>query len=396
MAKRKSTIGLIWRTKPFVGARLAVFAVFFFATIGFIGSVVWSLRLFESHWPAQLSVIVVSVSGYLLGRSYLRRYLTYIGQAPHIMAMVDAIKGTKIEKGERLVDVSTRRVESQFTETSRLYRLEGLLYKGLAETRAGLLAKGSFRPLPAFAKLGKVASWILRWSLGYVRDAILAFVFFEEKTNVWRSARRGMVLYSQSQERMAKTAVRVFFIGVLFGLVMIGLLLIPTLRLLGYAEDPGLFTMIVLFAGLAKAAWVLKGAIYEPVALAYVVPRFLRVFDETELDEAEAERLDEVSKRFRELSLRARNFSGTEQLPAKRRADRKRGGETPSKKPTRKESAKAPSPAKVVGKAITGESVQKTKKKPETEPTDASVILDELGDLPELDEEDGETGKGDA
>lgn len=393
MAKRKSTIGLIWRTKPFVGARLAVFAVYFFATIGFIGTVVWLLRLFESQWVVQLGVILVSVGGYLLGRNYLRRYLTYVGQAPHIMAMVDAIKGTKIEKGERLVDVSTRRVESQFTETSRLYRLEGLLYKGLAETRSDLLAREHFQPLPAFAKLGRVASWILKWSLAYVRDAILAYVFFEEKTNVWRSARRGMVLYSQVQERMAKTAVRVFFIGVLFGFAMIGLLLIPTLKLLGYAEDPGLFTMIVLFAGLAKGAWVLKGAIYEPLALAYVVPRFLRIFDETELDDEAAERLEEASKRFRELSLRGRSFSDTEPNSA-RKTERSHSAEPGSKKPTKKEQKTLPSSTKRATTAVAGESLQKTKKKREMEPTDPSVIIDELGDLPELDDEDGaETGQ---
>ena len=299
--------------------------------------------------------------------------------------MVDATKGTKIDKGERLVDVSTRRVESQFTETSRLYRLEGLIFKALAETRPSLLAKEHFKPLPGFAKLGKASSWILRWSLSYVKDVILGFVFFEAKPNVWRSARLGLVLYSQSQERMAKTAVRVFFVGVLFGLAMIGLLLIPTLKLLGYAEDPGLFTMLVLFVGLVKAAWVLKGAFYEPVALAYIMPRMLAAFGESELDDKEAERLEEESKRFRELSLRARNFSDADQ-PSRAVSGRVSPADGRPGMPAKDPKNSSPS-AKGPMNAVRPEALQK--KKQEMEPTEASVILDELGDLPELDDEDG-------
>lgn len=384
MAKRKGTIGLIWRTKAFFAARLTVYAVFFFATIGFVGTVFWLLRLFESQIGAQIILILVSVGGYLLGRRYLRRYLTYVGQAPHIMGMVDAIKGTKIEAGQQLVDVSTRRLEHQFDEMSRLYRLEGLAFKVLSETRGRVLGKTSFSPLPGFAKLGKVSSWILRFALTYMRDAVLGYTFYEGKQNVWKSARRGLIIYGQSQEKLAKTAVRVYALGVFLGAVIVGLLLIPTLGILEYASDPGFFTLVVLFLGVAKAGWVIKQAVFEPIALAYILPRFIQVVEQTEEDPDEPGRLEEISKRFKELTLRAESF----QAPAKDRAtSSKKAGPV---RTTDRKSLRKPKPeSEAKPEKTAAPSAKKSKAEAPDEETDAKVILDELGDLPdEIDEGD--------
>lgn len=389
VAKRKSTIALIWRTKPFITARLAVYAVFFFATIGFVGTVFFLLKLFASQWVIQLVLILGSVGGYLLGRNYLRRYLTYVGQAPHIMGMVDVLKGTQLEKGDRLVDVSTRRVETQFDEMSRLYKVEGLTNKVLIETRSDLVGNEAFKPLPAFDRLGKLSSWMLRWALSYVRDGILGYVFYKGDTNVWKVARGGILRYETQKTKLAKTAVRLQFLGVVFGSVLFALLLIPALRLLGQAENPEFLAQVVVFGGLAKAAWVVKAAMYEPVALAFLLPRIIEKFEETTVDKETREALEERSKRFRELSLRARNHSDGDgdEAPKKLTAKTTEKAEDKASKGPRKSLAKR----RNVSKSSKPESKPKKKATSEEpdEETDPSAILDALGDLPdELEDDD--------
>ncbi|MCA9565747.1 MAG: hypothetical protein KC561_19755, partial [Myxococcales bacterium] len=311
MTQRKghvlTALGLLWRTKAFVPPRLLVYAVFFFSTIGFLGTLFWLLAHAADSIPIQLVILAIAFGGYWLARKQLRRYLTYVGNAPHLMAMVDFIKGKVPPKGTRLVDVSTRRVEQQFDDPSRIFKLETLLGKILKDARNELITL-DFHPFPGYQRLGKAATPWLWASSPYVTNALIGFTLHCGQANVWESARLGMVLFAQRAEQITQSAIRLSIFGSLVGLAMVGLLMLPTWSLFETAWAAGPIIGGVLLIGVFRAGWVIKQALYGPFANGYMVSKFLGSTFELN-DEPDWEvRLEDKSKRFKELQMRAENF----------------------------------------------------------------------------------------
>ena len=67
-----TAVRLLWRTRAFVPPRIAVYGVFFFATIGFVATLMWLLGR-ATGWAPQAVIVAGAAGVYLLGRRYLRR-----------------------------------------------------------------------------------------------------------------------------------------------------------------------------------------------------------------------------------------------------------------------------------------------------------------------------------
>jgi hypothetical protein len=92
--------------------------------------------------------------------------------------------------------------------------------------------------------------------------------------------------------------------------------MIPGFRLLEFAgSDAGLITRIVLVAGLVKAAWVVKHALYEPFGQGYMLSSYLALVAGKAVDAELSEQLERASKRYRTLVDRARDDLGVERPP---------------------------------------------------------------------------------
>lgn len=319
MATRKHHIvwalRLLWRTRPFSRVRFAVFGVFFFATIGYFGVFSWVIAVLKTWW-LQLVVLVVAAGGYLVGWGPLRRYVAFAGHAPHLLAMVRTLEGDKLDRGSAQVEQSTRAVEDKFPETKDVFSLEDQVGKTLKDIRPEAIRMSELKPFPGFNKLGRVSGWMVLFALRYIREAVVGYALHHKHKSTWDSAKRGVVLYAQWGTDLTKSAVRIHQLGVLFGLAVVALLMIPGFRLLEFAgSDAGLITRIVLVAGLVKAAWVVKHALYEPFGQGYMLSSYLALVAGKAVDAELSEQLERASKRYRGLVDRARDDLGVEPPP---------------------------------------------------------------------------------
>jgi len=141
-------------------------------------------------------------------------------------------------------------------------------------------------------------------------DAVFTYALYVGKPNIWRSARDGIALFAESAEKLTKSAIRVYVMGLLTWVVFAVPIFLATRSIFQWADTHKLPTVVAVTIGLLAAAWVLKIALFDPVAIAWTFSVFLRQVDDVGVaDEAWAERLEQKSKRFRELNDRAKAFA---------------------------------------------------------------------------------------
>jgi hypothetical protein len=329
MATRKGhlrqALGLMVRTRPFLLARLAVYGVFFFATVGFTATFVLLMRVYGDSAVLQLLILAIAAAIYLLGRRYLARHLMYGGHAPHVQAMVDSLKGEALPRGNAQIELAMRQVDEQYPETTRVIRLEWLVGRVLREARHVVLQPGELRPLPGFRKLGRVGALIGWVALKNVRHAVFGYTLWTGQRNIWLSAKRGLLLYADAAASLSTSAIRVLLTGVLFGLTLLALALWAGWGLVQMGNAEGPLILFAILAGLAKAVWVIKTALFDPLGLAWMLSVFVRHAESTPSVDAEwSDRMSESSRRFRELSETAHTFAEEEAaatVAANRRAE---------------------------------------------------------------------------
>jgi hypothetical protein len=303
MQKRKghffTALRLLWRTRGFLIPRVALYGVYFFATVGFV----WTL---VGVFTFAADTVAAAVGLYAIGRRYLRRQRT-AGQVPHLLAMVQALDDPKgSPRRAALVESSEDLVDTQFPEYRRLIRLEDLVQRVLRDTSADLALE--IRPFPGFAKLGALRRALLGTTTAYLRSAVLSEVLRSRDPNVWAAARDTLVRYAQVAPRMATSALRLQILGGLFLLAVGGLILLPTWRVVNLTALTGGASLAALAWGVLRQAQVVKQALFEPFAMGYVVPAFRRAIEGVRVEPDWTVRLEERSKRFRQLQLRAEAF----------------------------------------------------------------------------------------
>jgi membrane protein implicated in regulation of membrane protease activity len=309
MAKGKGNlrraVGVLWQTRPSIMARLVIYGVFFFATIGYLSVATLLISLAKASPFLQVVILIAVVGAFFLGRRYLRRYLTFVGHVPHLVTMVEALRGHKLPKGDAQIQQSVRRVEEELPESKRLLQLDSLIGRVLRDSRDKLIDPAKLKPVPGFNKLPKkVINLVLQWALNYQKDAVLGYALDRPHGNVWKSSQAGLAIYAESANQLARTAVRLHLMGALFGLAIVGLFIaVPGQMLFPFASNHGWGTMLSLSILLVKSAWVLKVAVYHPFGLAYMLSAFLRLTETQEPDAEWIQRLDEY-KRYQEIGGR--------------------------------------------------------------------------------------------
>lgn len=311
MQKRKghffTALRLLWRTRGFLIPRVALYGVYFFATVGFVWTLVGVFTFAADTVAVQVAILVAAAAGlYAIGRRYLRRQRT-AGQVPHLMAMVQALDDPKgSPRRSALVESSEDLVDAQFPEHRRLIRLEDLVQRVLRDTAADLAI--GIRPFPGFAKLGGLRRALLATTTAYLRSAILSEVLRSRDPNVWAAARDALVRYAQVAPRLATSALRLQLLGGLFLLAVGGLILLPTWRVVDLTQVTGGASLAALAWGVLRQAQVVKQALFEPFAMGYMVPGFRHAASGIAVEPDWAVRLEEHSKRFRQIQLRAEAF----------------------------------------------------------------------------------------
>lgn len=310
-------VGLVLRTLPFVILRLVVYGVITLAYCFAIGSgagIGWLLGRVGgggaggAFWGGVIGFALTSAVLYLL-----REYLLYMVKAAHIAVLVELLDGKTVPAGQGQLAYGANTVKANFTESSVLFGVDQLI-KGVINALARIL-RGieSILPVPGLDTLVNIINAVMRMSLTYVDEIILAYLLRTRAANPWSASQDGLVLYAQNYRHLLKNAAWLTLLiwGATFLLFLV--FLGPAAGLLAVfprAASVWVFVFAFLFA------WGLKKAVMEPIAIAALMEVYFATIAGQVPNPEWRARLEECSTRFRELGQRAVDWMAGRNRPA--------------------------------------------------------------------------------
>ncbi len=302
-------VGMVLRTAPFLGLRLLVFfgiAIAYLAITG-IGAVLgYGLGFMAGSPDAPMAgafwggVIGFGLTAWIL---YLaREYILYLVKAAHIAVLVVLYDGKPLPQGKGQIAYGGDYVKQHFAQSSILFGVDQIV-KGVLRLISGTLhALTAFLPVPALQTLMNIVNAIIRMSMTYVDEVIMAYLIRSGTGNPWDTAADALVLYAQNYRAFLKNAVWL-------SLFMWGL----TILIFVFMVGPMVAIMAVFPGGLAALgvalafifAWAFKAALLEPVAVAALMQVFFKVTEGQSPDPEWKARLHSASGKFRELLEKA-------------------------------------------------------------------------------------------
>jgi hypothetical protein len=297
---------LLARTAPFLVFR---FLVFFGITLAFIlgtgagAGMGWLLgaaggeREAGVFWGALTGFGVVSGVAY-----FLREYLLYMVKAGHIAVLVEYMDGKEVPGGKGQITYAAGVVKERFVASNLLFALDQIIKGILNAFNRTMMMVTSFIPIPALQNVAKIVMAIIRMSLTYLDEVILAYIIRTRSENSWASARDALVLYAQNYKTILKNAVFLTFI--IWGLSLaIFIVLFATVGLV-IAMIPGLagfWTLVLTFL----MAISIKAAVIDPIAMTALMQVFFRVTEGQQPDPEWSAKLDRLGGKVKELKERA-------------------------------------------------------------------------------------------
>ena len=312
------TLAIMARTWPFIAMRLVVYfaitVAYVFATgagagigfgIGHISSDPDGPYAFAA-WGGVAGFVLVAAVVY-----WIREYILYIVKAGHIAVMVYLVDGREVPDGQGQIAFARQVVTRRFMEANVLFLLDQLI-KGVVRVITGLIGGvAAMLPVPGLQGIARFVNTVVRLSLTYVDEVVLAYNVRLDSEEPYETAKRGVILYAQNGKVMIRNAVwlALFLWGLAFVVFLV--MLAPAAAIL-YAMPGQLagwsFVLAIVFA------WAIKAALLEPFAVCALMQVYFRTI-EGQTPNAEWERrLTDASKHFRELKEKA--FGAAARAPA--------------------------------------------------------------------------------
>jgi hypothetical protein len=306
-------IGLMARTAPFIGLRMAIYFGITLAYIiatgggGGIGYLIGSSGDPESaasaaFWGASAGFGLVSGVLY-----FAREYLLYMVKAGHIAVLVPLLDNQPIPEGRNQITHATAVVKERFVESSVLFGVDQLIKGILRAFNATVLTISAILPIPALQNVMKFVTAVINMSLTYVDEVILAYNIRTQQQNPWAGARDGVVLYAQNYKNLLKNALWLTIFVWLLTLLVFILVFAPVAALVAlFPGAAGFWT----FAIAVITAYAIKAALIDPIAMTCLMQAFFKATEGQQPRQEWADKLNGVSGKFQELGQRALRFAG--------------------------------------------------------------------------------------
>ncbi|TCH99051.1 hypothetical protein EJV46_10950 [Roseococcus sp. SYP-B2431] len=305
-------LGLMARTAPFIVFRMMVYAGIAAAYVIATGVGAGLGWLIGAAGSADFRAAATGIGGFagfgLVGAVLymLREYLLYVVKAGHIAVLVEVMEGRPIPMGRAQIDHASAMVRRRFAEANTLFAMD-LLIKGVLGVIMGLIQGiANLLPIPGLDGILGFIRAVLRVSLGFMDEVILAHIFRTNPANSWEGGRQGLVLYAQNGTAILRNAAFLTFI--IYGLTfVIFLLMLAPAAAVAYALPGGWSAGGIVFALLF--AWAVKAALIEPFAIACMMQAFFKVSAGQGPDPAWDARLASASGKFQELRTKAMGWA---------------------------------------------------------------------------------------
>src|SRR6056297_1447381 len=307
-------IGLLRRTTPFLLLNAAVYAGFFLVIVAWLG-VFGGMAAFFANRIEVLAFIflLIAIAGPGALLALARRYLLYLVQGAHIATATTLLFHGALPEGQGQVAYGRAQVQQRFRDVSILFAVDRAVHGVVRAFTRSFVRLADMLPLgDAIASLARLAAGIINRSVSYVDEAILSYAIARDEANVWRSARHGVILYAQAYKPILGSAVKIWLLGRVAFIALLIVLGVPGVLLL-LTFDAIWFQIVVAF-GVVMLAWLVIAATYEPFAAIYTLVTYHQAIEGVEVDAVWDQRLQQVSKRFKEIVGKAQQGGGADQL----------------------------------------------------------------------------------
>ncbi|MFP4148617.1 MAG: hypothetical protein ACLFV0_03930, partial [Nitriliruptoraceae bacterium] len=307
-------VGLLRRTTPFLLLNVVVYGGFFLLILAWL-AVFGGLAAFLAPRIEVLAFLflLIAIGGPGALVALARRYLLYLVQGAHIAVATTLLFDGALPEGQGQVAYGRAQVQSRFRDVSVLFAVDRAVHGVVRAFTRQFVRIAEMLPLgEAFGQVARVGASIVNRSVSYVDEAILSYAIARDEPNVWRSARHGVILYAQAYKPILGAAVRIWLLGRVAFLALLLVLGIPGFLLL-LTFDAIWFQAVVL-AAVVMLAWLIIAATYEPFALIYSLVTYHQAIEGVEVNAVWDQRLQQVSRRFKEIVGKAREGGGSDPL----------------------------------------------------------------------------------
>lgn len=157
-------------------------------------------------------------------------------------------------------------------------------------------------PIPGLSQLVAIARSVVRMSLTYVDEIILAHIIRTNATNPWEQGCKSLVLYAQNFTAIAKNAVWLAILMWVLTFAVFALIVGPVVALIGLF--PGSFGAMSFIAAF-MLAWSFKAALLEPLAIYALMTVYFKEIEGQVPNPEWDGRLAAASAKFRQLKDKA-------------------------------------------------------------------------------------------
>lgn len=304
------TVGALVQTAPFILLRMAVY---FGITLAYVVATGGGAAIgygFDSiardpqgytFWGG--AVGFGAVSGILY---FAREYLLYLVQAGHIAVLVEVLEGRAVPHGQTQLAYATNIVKARFVQTNLLFAVDQVIKGVLAVITGTINTIASFIPLPGLQPVINVVNAVLRVSLTYVDEVILAYNIKTQSENPWESSRRALVLYAQNYWTFARNAIWLALFMYAIAFLVFLFVALPVMGLFVYLPGESTFWSVVVAV---VFAWAFKAAVLQPFAIAALMQVFFKVTEGQTPDPEWDARLSQLSAKFRTMTEKAATWT---------------------------------------------------------------------------------------
>jgi hypothetical protein len=304
-----ATLMAMARTAPFIIVRMLVYfgiAVLYIFATGIGGAFGYGFTSFgDGQGGGAFYGALFGFAGASGLLYWMREYILYLVKAGHIAVLVQVFDGNDLQGGRGQIDYATSIVRQHFAQASVLFALDQII-KGVLRTITGILnTVGMVLPIPGLQGLMRIVSGIMRMSLSYVDEVIIAHNFRVQSDNPWVTSRQALVLYAQNFKILMKNAAWLWVMMWIFTILLFLILLGPVFALIAlFPGDIGFWAFIVTFI----VAWSFKGALLEPIAVYALMQVYFKTIEGQVPDAEWEQRLEQISDRFRDMSKKAKEY----------------------------------------------------------------------------------------
>jgi hypothetical protein len=298
--------GAMARTAPFIVFRMLVYfgigILYVFAT-GIGGAIGYGVTSFGdakgAGAPIGALIGFVAAAGIVY---WLREYILYLVKAGHIAVLVKYMDNEPLPGGRGQIDYAKEVVTQRFKESSILFALDQLL-KGVIRAIFGIVATiSNLLPIPGLNQLVAMARSVVRMSLTYVDEIMLAHIIRANAANPWEQGRQSLVLYAQNFAAIAKNAVWLAMLMWVLTFAVFALIVGPVVALIAlFPGELGAMSFVAAF----MLAWAFKAALLEPLAIYALMTVYFKEIEGQVPNPEWDGRLASASAKFRQLKDKA-------------------------------------------------------------------------------------------